>query len=48
MERMKNQDKIEELEGSNKMECQWKTKKTQRFLYFPVPGRSDACQEMNG
>lgn len=47
MEKMKNQDIIEELERSNKMESWWKTKKKQRFLYFPVPGRSDACQEMN-
>ena len=48
MEKMKIEDKIEELERGDKSDSQWKSKKKQRFLSFPVPGKSDACQGLNG
>lgn len=48
MGKIKNQDKIEELEKGNKLDSSWETKKKWRFLRFPVSGRSEACQGMGG
>ena len=43
----RNQDKIIELERSNRLD-RIASRTIRRFLIFPIPEISDACQEING